>query len=106
MNDAGVSVFASFISPLSSDRMMARKIVGEPFIETYVVTPLEECQERDPKGLYQKAVSGEIKNFTGVSAPYEAPMFPDNYVETDCSVGESFEFILSDLRKRGYDVGN
>lgn len=106
MNDAGLVVFASFISPLHSDRKMAREIIGESFIETYVETPLETCKRRDPKGLYEKAEAGEIKNFTGVSAPYEQPLFCENHVSTDCSVEESFLEILTDLKDRGYLSSN
>lgn len=76
--NAGVVVIASFISPLEKDRALVRKIIGEEnFIEIFVNTSIEECERRDAKGLYKKARSGEIKNFTGISAPYEAPKHPD-----------------------------
>ena len=86
MNDAGLIVLVTFISPYARDRENARKIVGEDFYEIYVATPLEECARRDVKGLYQKAYSGQIPNFTGVSSPYEVPKHPDltvNTVDTD-----------------------
>jgi len=74
LNDAGVSTLCSFISPFIADRSAARAIVGEDnFIEVYLSTPLAECEKRDPHGLYKKARSGEIKEFTGISAPYEPP---------------------------------
>ena len=75
MNDAGLIVIAAFISPYHEDRGMARRIIGEgEFIEIYLCTPLSVCEERDPKGMYKKAKTGEIAVFTGVSAPYEAPV--------------------------------
>jgi len=73
--DAGIICIATFISPMRSDREMVKNIVGEEnFIEVFVDTPLEECEKRDVKGLYKKARAGEIKNFTGISAPFEKPM--------------------------------
>ena len=70
----GLIVLVSFISPFRSERRMARELVGEgEFIEMFVDTPLEVCMQRDPKGLYEKAKAGRIKNFTGIDSPYEAP---------------------------------
>ncbi len=93
--DAGVIVLSSFISPYRSDRQRARDSVGDGFHEIYVATPLEVCEERDPKGLYKKARAGEIKEFTGVSAPYEAPAEPDFSVYTaEKSVEECVEELL------------
>jgi adenylylsulfate kinase len=84
MNDAGVVVIASLISPLAKDRQMARDIIGKDhFIETYVDTPLQVCIERDPKSLYKKALRGELRNFTGVNAPYEPPVSPEIHLTTD-----------------------
>ena len=76
--DAGLIVLVSFISPYRAERMLARDCVeaGE-FLEIFVDTPVEECRRRDPKGLYQKADAGQIRNFTGVDAPYEAPLDPE-----------------------------
>lgn len=75
MNDAGLIVIAAFISPYLEDREMARRIVGEDrFVEIHLCTPLSVCEERDPKGMYKRAKAGEIALFTGVSAPYEAPV--------------------------------
>ncbi|MNN29381.1 Adenylyl-sulfate kinase [compost metagenome] len=74
MNDAGLIVISSFISPYREDREMACNVIGrERFIEVHVSTPLEACEQRDPKGLYRKARAGELPDFTGISAPYEAP---------------------------------
>jgi len=82
--DAGIVVITAFISPYRADREMARQLFkpGE-FIEVYVKCPLHECERRDPKGLYRKARSGKISNFTGITAPYEEPIEPDIIVETD-----------------------
>ncbi|HLX02687.1 MAG TPA: adenylyl-sulfate kinase, partial [Trinickia sp.] len=83
MNDAGLIVIASLISPNRNDRSAARQIVGaDRFIEVYVSTPLDVCEARDPKGLYRKARQGEIGHFTGVTAPYEPPLAPSLIVDT------------------------
>jgi bifunctional enzyme CysN/CysC len=84
MNEAGLIVITAFISPYREDRDAARKIIGEDnFIEIYVDTPIEECRKRDPKGLYKKADSGEIPEFTGVNSPYEPPLEPELHIRTD-----------------------
>ena len=78
MVDAGLIVLVSFISPFRSDRRMARSLFAEgEFVEVYVDTPIEVCEERDVKGLYAKARRGELKNFTGIDSPYEAPERPE-----------------------------
>ncbi|MDZ8117311.1 sulfate adenylyltransferase subunit CysN [Pontiella agarivorans] len=103
MNDAGVIVITSFISPYISDRAAAREVIGDDsFIEVFVDTPLEVCEQRDPKGLYKKARSGEIQQFTGISDPYEAPESPEitiatASVEPDAAAG----LIIGDLASRG-----
>lgn len=82
-NDAGVSVICSLISPMQIDRDRARDIIGrDNFLEVYLSAPLAECKKRDPHGLYQRALRGEIPEFTGVSAPYEAPESPDLGLDT------------------------
>jgi adenylylsulfate kinase len=81
--DAGNITLAAFISPMRKDRAMVEKIVGEEnFFEIFVDTPLDICEKRDPKGLYKKARAGEIKDFTGIDAPYEPPLNPDLHLKT------------------------
>ena len=78
MTEAGIIVLCSFISPYRAERDMVRKLVPDAdFIEGFVDTPIDECMRRDPKGLYAKAKSGGIKNFTGIDAPYEVPLAPE-----------------------------
>jgi adenylylsulfate kinase len=84
MLDSGIIVLAAFISPLKISRDMVKKIVGaENYIEVFVDTPIEICEQRDVKGLYRKARAGELKNFTGISSPYERPGCADITVYTD-----------------------
>jgi len=86
MADACVVVLASFVSPYRADREAVRKLhdaSGLPFVEVYVKVPLDIAEQRDPKGLYKKARAGEIKNFTGIDDPYEAPEHPELVLETD-----------------------
>ena len=101
MNDAGLIVLTSFISPYRADRERARKIIGnDDFIEIYVSTPLEVCEQRDTKGLYKKARSGAIPNFTGISSPYEPPINPEIVIDTSkSSLDDSVEFIINELKK-------
>ena len=81
--DAGVITLTAFISPYRADRQIAREVIGESrFREVYLTTPIEVCEQRDPKGLYKKARSGEIPQFTGISAPYEPPLNPDITIDT------------------------
>jgi bifunctional enzyme CysN/CysC len=83
MTDAGLIVLCAFISPYRAEREMVRRLVpDEEFIEVFIDTPIEECVRRDPKGLYAKAEAGEIKNFTGYDAPYEAPVNPEIHLLT------------------------
>jgi bifunctional enzyme CysN/CysC len=97
--DAGLICITAFISPCRSDRDLARSIAPPgKFLEVYLDAPLEVCEQRDPKGLYVKARRGEIKEFTGISAPYEAPPKPELDLRTDqCSVGECVSAILAEL---------
>ena len=100
MNDAGLIVLTSFISPFVRDRRSAREIIGDAFIEVYVSTPLEECERRDVKGLYKKARSGELPTFTGVNSPYEVPEHPDIVIDTSKgTMEECVETVLSELEK-------
>ena len=79
----GVVTLACVVSPTNDIRQMAREIVGkEDFLEVYISTPIEECERRDVKGLYARARKGEVKNFTGISAPFEAPVSPDIAIDT------------------------
>lgn len=82
MNDAGLLVLTSFISPFARDRRHAKEIIGKSFIEVYVSTPLEECERRDVKGLYASAKAGKIEQFTGISSPYEIPEHADLVIDT------------------------
>lgn len=83
MNDAGLIVITAFISPFRADRETARSIIGmHQFKEVYVNTSIEDCEARDPKGLYARARAGSLENFTGISAPYEAPDNPDLVLNT------------------------
>ena len=97
---AGAAVIVSAISPYEEARRHARAVVEPhaPFIEVYVATPLEECARRDPKGLYAAAFAGEIPDFTGVSAPYEAPQNPEIRIDTTgVSPSESAQIVLDRL---------
>jgi len=102
MLDAGVITLAAFISPYIKDREGVKSIVGaDNFIEIFVNTSLEECERRDVKGLYQKVRSGEIKNMTGISAPYESPVNPNLEVITDgSSIEENVKTILEFINKK------
>ena len=104
MVDAGLLVLVSFISPFRAERRMARELMAEgEFVEVFVDTPFEECARRDPKGLYARALRGEIKNFTGVDSPYEAPEHADVHLETSGrSPEELTEALEAWLRERGY----
>ena len=98
----GIVTIATFISPSRELRDMARNIIGaDDFMEVYVSTPLEECERRDVKGLYDRARRGEIKEFTGVSAPFEAPLSPDVDIDTSrLGVEECVERILEAVLPR------
>ena len=100
MNDAGLIVLTAFISPFRKDRRNANKIIGEDYIEVFVSTPLEECEKRDIKGLYKKARDGVIKEFTGISSPYEEPENPSITVDTtNRSLNESVDIVMKQLEK-------
>ena len=103
MADAGLIVITAFISPYCSEREMVRNLMSSgEFVEVYVSTPLEICEQRDPKGIYKKARSGEIPNFTGISAPYEEPRNPEITLDTtDKSVDEAAGIIVDFLGAQG-----
>src|SRR4051812_130655 len=102
--DAGLIVLTAFISPFRSERRMARELLGEgEFLEVFVDTPIEVCMQRDPKGLYEKAKAGKIKNFTGIDSPYEAPEKPDLVIRTVEGTPEGHaQAIVLHLREHGY----
>lgn len=103
--DTGVIVLSSFVSPYRADRDVVRKLhedAGMDFIEVFVNVPLEEAEKRDPKGLYKKARAGEIKNFTGISDPYEAPLNPEVVLQShEMSLQEEVDILLALLESRG-----
>ena len=99
----GVGVIVSAISPFKEARDQVRRSIGEGFIEVYVDAPLEVCAERDVKGLYEKAFSGEIGQFTGVSDPYEPPAAPELHIKTDEEEpNESARRVILRLEELGY----
>ena len=100
--DAGIICINAFVSPTIEVREMAREIIGsDDFVEVYVNTPLEVCEQRDVKGLYKKARAGEIKNFTGIDAPYEVPLNPQIEILTvEQSAEEACQLIINKLIKR------
>jgi bifunctional enzyme CysN/CysC len=102
--DAGLIVLTAFISPFRSERRMARELVGAgEFLEVFVDTPIEVCMQRDPKGLYEKARAGKIKNFTGIDSPYEAPEKADLILKTVEADAEAHaDAVISWLRDHGY----
>jgi adenylylsulfate kinase len=106
-SDAGIITIASFISPYRIDRDRVRQLHEDaelPFLEIYVDCPIEEAEKRDPKGLYKKARAGEVKGFTGVDDPYEAPERPELVLSTHrLSVAESVAALLALLEGRGLD---
>jgi len=100
MVDAGLLVMTAFISPFRSDRRMVRSLVQSyEFIEVYMDTALEECERRDPKGLYKKARAGKIKNFTGIDSEYEVPLQPEVVINTvEYSIEECAEQVIEYIR--------
>lgn len=102
--DAGVIVLTAFISPFLHDRKKVRALLEEEeFVEVFIDTSLKTCEARDPKGLYQKARSGEIPNFTGISSPYEAPENPEVHIKTDeMSIEACADKVIEFLTQKGY----
>ncbi len=98
----GIAVLATFVSPYQERRQKTRKEIGS-FIEIYTKCPVKVCMQRDVKGMYKKALAGEIKNFTGVDDPYEEPLEPELVLNTDTeTIEESVEKVLNKLEKLGY----
>ncbi|GHF81077.1 adenylyl-sulfate kinase [Thalassotalea marina] len=102
--DAGLIVSTAFISPFATDRQMAReKLSSGEFIEVFIDTPIEICEQRDPKGLYKKARAGEIKDFTGIDSTYDIPSTPEVHVKTaDLSIEQCADQIIAYLEKNNY----
>ncbi|WP_308872846.1 adenylyl-sulfate kinase [Thiothrix subterranea] len=102
MVDAGLIVITAFISPFRADRQMVRDMLepGE-FMELYMDVPIEVCEQRDPKGLYKKARAGQIKYFTGIDSPYEAPLAPELTATPDLSIHDEVERIVAYLVQHG-----
>lgn len=99
--DSGLIVLCAFISPFCKERQIIRKLLDKgEYIEIFVDTPIEVCEKRDPKGLYKKARNGEIKNFTGIDSPYEAPENPEIHIKSE-NLDENIETILKYLLKKG-----
>ena len=109
-NQCGIITINAFISPTHAIRELARQIIGEgSFIEIYVDASLEECVRRDPKGLYRKALAGELKDFTGVDAPYQPPLNPDIIIDTEKtteeeSIENAFKFIEGRVKFKGFGI--
>lgn len=100
--EAGVIALTAFISPFKKDRDQIRKLVSQnDFIEIYCDCPLTVCEQRDPKGLYRRARAGEIKVFTGISSPYEAPQNPELVVDTEKPLIECIDLVMKYLNERG-----
>jgi adenylylsulfate kinase len=99
---AGVIALTAFISPYRADRDNARKIAGGDFVEVYVKCDIDVCEARDTKGLYKKARAGEVKEFTGISAPYEEPLHPELVLDTAKeTLAESAAKVIEVLKARG-----
>ena len=106
--DSGLIVLSAFISPFRADREEVRKLLGDgKFIEVFVDTPLEVCEQRDPKGLYKKARAGDIKNFTGLGSPYESPENPEIHLNSGDQDVEQLAIVVIDyLVSEGYITQN
>jgi adenylylsulfate kinase len=100
--DSGTITLCTFVSPTRTVREKVRDSLGDDFIEIYVKCSIDECKERDPKGLYKKAVAGEISDFTGIDSPYEHPLSPEITLDTEKhSIDELTDIMLSYLSERG-----
>jgi adenylylsulfate kinase len=99
VSESGTVVITAFISPFSEDRNLAKKLIGEDnFVEVFIDCPIEECIKRDVKGLYKKAINGEIKDFTGINSPYEIPDSPDLHIRSnETSLEDSITKIMEKI---------
>ena len=96
--DSGAVLLATFITPFERERRLLRELLGEMFIEVFVDTPIEVCEQRDVKGLYKKARNGEISNFTGITSPFERPISPDiHIITTSHTLEQSVNLILANV---------
>lgn len=104
MNDAGLIVLTALISPYAADRKLVRDLFpASEFIEIYVDAPLEECERRDPKGIYKKVREGEIRNFTGIDSPYEVPLAPEIHLQTHLHDAHACaQQVIDYLMRNGY----
>jgi len=102
--DAGLVVITAFISPFAKDREMVRSMTMEgQFVEVFIDAPLSVCEQRDPKGLYRKARTGEVKHFTGINSPYETPVNPELHIVNDgISIEEAAKQVFDYLKKHAY----
>lgn len=100
--DAGTITLAAFVSPTRADRQQVKNTIGaDDFVEVFIDTPLEECERRDVKGLYKKARAGEIKNFTGIDAPYEPPLKPDIHIRTvEETIEQAVAKIITHIKQK------
>lgn len=102
--DAGIITLCSFITPSEKLRLMAKEIIGQEYIEVFIDTPIDICESRDPKGLYKKARSGEIKNFTGISSPFEKPKYPHLHLETSNKTIDECTHLLKNYLLKNYEL--
>lgn len=103
MNDAGLIVISSFISPFNTNRELAKSIIGGDYVEVFVDTDIDVCITRDPKGLYKKAISGEIQEFTGISSPYEPPVKSIQLINNNIEdLSRNVEILLKYLKNNNY----
>jgi len=103
LNDAGLIVICSFISPFETNRQLSKEIIGDSFVEVFIDAKLETCEMRDPKGLYKKARAGEIKDFTGISSPFEIPknaIHLENNKEEE--IKNNVDYLLHHLKNKNY----
>lgn len=107
LNDTGVLVVAAFVSPYARDRALAAEVIGPArFAEVFVDAPLSVCAQRDPKGHYRRVQAGELRDFTGVDAPYEAPLRPALHLRTaQTALPQCVDFLLDHLARRGCLLG-
>lgn len=100
VNNSGCCAICCFVSPSISIRELARSIIGgQNFVEIFIDTPVQECINRDPKGMYKRALNGQINDFTGVNAPFEVPVKPDIHILNNRPLNESFDLLMDQVRK-------